>query len=117
MKTKVLVAILAAILIPVLACAGTVTIPVTPSTDDATIAYYAIEEDGVELTQICESGCTQIVLNDRTDGTHTYRLGAVRLQYVGRVIVWSNQVQCLVVCDLPEMPDAPELGTPVVTCP
>jgi len=117
MKTKVLVAILAAILIPVIACAGTVTIPVTPSTDDATIAYYAIEEDGVELTQTCDSGCTEIILNNRTDGTHTYRLGAVRENTAGRVVAWSNQVQCLVECDLPEMPDAPELGTPVVDCP
>ena len=117
MKTKVLVAILAAILIPVIACAGTVTLTIIPSTDDATIAYYAIEENDIELTQTCDPGCTEIILNNRADGIYTYRVGAVRENTVGRVVAWSNQVQGVVECDLPEMPDASELGTPIVTCP
>jgi len=114
---KVLVVILAILLVPAFAIAGTVTLNIEPSTDAAIIAYYVIEENGAVLTETCDKTHTQIILNNRTDGNYSYRVGAVRENSVGAVTAWSNEIQLTVQCSLPEMPDAPEIIDGSVSCP
>ena len=82
---------------------ATVTLTVTPSTDDATVEYYAVEENGVVLSQTCDPGCTEIQLMDRDDGTYNYRVGATR----GGLTTWSNSYQVVVDCG----PYAPAAAT------
>ena len=82
---------------------ATITLTVTPSSDDATVEYYAVEENGVELATHCDPGCTEVQLMDMANGTYNYRIGAVR----SGLIAWSNSYQ--VVVDCAAMPDAPEI--------
>jgi len=120
---KTLVMILAAILIPVFAFAGTVTLTIVPSTDDALVDFYAVEENGNVLTQTCEPGCTEIQLMNRVDGDYTYRVGAVQEYTLGsdptvlQKINWSAPFNQTVACDIPADIDPPDITNGTVTCP
>jgi len=113
---KTLFGILLAVLIPTFACAGTVTINFEPSTTE-TIAYYAVEMDGTILTETCDKTHSQVVKHNVPDGVHTFRIGAVAENSVGSVTAWSNEIQVTVECDLPEMPNAPEIIDGSISCP
>jgi len=120
---KLFMMILAAILIPVMACAGTVTLTITPSTDDNLVTYYAVEENGVELTQTCAPGCTTIQILDRADGAYVYRVGAVQEYVLGtdptilRHINWSAPFNITVACEVPDDIDPADIVGGEVTCP
>ena len=73
---------------------ATITLTVTPSSDDATLDHYLVEENGVVLAQTCDPGCIEVILQDRADGTYTYRIGATR----GGLTTWSNSYQVVVDC-------------------
>jgi len=120
---KTLVMILAAILIPAFACAGTVTLAITPSTDDAIVDFYMVEENGNILTEICDPGCTEIQLMDRANGDYTYRVGAIQEYRLGSdptILMkfnWSTMRNITVNCSTPADIDPPDITGGFVTCP
>ena len=114
---------LAILLVPTLACAGTVTLTITPSTNDNLVTYYAVEENGVELTQTCTPGCMTIQIMNRADGEYVYRVGAVQEYVLGtdptilRHINWSAPFNLIVACEVPDDIDPADIVGGEVTCP
>jgi len=115
--------ILAILLVPVFACAGTVTLAVTPSTDDGQVDYYVVEENGSVLAQTCNPGCTEIQLLNRDDGAYAYRVGAVQEYTLGsdptilQKVNWSAVHNITVSCSAPADIDSPDITDGIVTCP
>ena len=94
---------------------ATITLTVTPSTDDAVVDYYLVEENGVELAVHCPPGCTEYQLNDRANGTYVYRIGAFRTGAPG--VGWSLPYTVVVDCAPPiTTPDAPEITAGSYVC-
>lgn len=120
---KTLVMILATILIPAFAFAGTVTLAITPSTDDAVVDFYVVEENGSVLTQTCDPGCTEIQLMNRVDGDYAYRVGAVQEYTLGSdptILMkfnWSAVSNVAVSCSEPADIDPPDITNGNVSCP
>ena len=94
---------------------ATITLTVTPSTDDAVVDYYLVEENGVELATHCPPGCTEYQLNDRANGTYVYRVGSFRTG--APAVGWSAPYTVVVDCAPPiPTPDAPEITAGSYVC-
>lgn len=94
---------------------ATITLTVTPSTDDAVIDYYLVEENGVVLATTCPPGCTEYLIQNRDNGTYVYRVGAFRTGAPD--VGWSDPYTVIVNCAPPiPMPDSPEITAGDYVC-
>lgn len=131
---KILCIMFLVLTITIPAYAADVTIPVTKSLDDPTprssvfpasmspvFLRYAVEQNGILLSQSCLPGCTSVTITGLADGTYSYRLGAVvRVTRSdgsqAETIGWSTVKSVTINCGVAMVPDAPEFGNATQVC-